>query len=229
MSAEHGVAGTAGPGPEQPAMAEVKSWRLVTTLAVAGALAGLLIVLVFQWAQPKILDHQAAALTAAVDVVLSAPATTERYFVVDGELLAEAPAGADTLKLERVFLGLDAAGEPIGYAVRGAEAGFQDVITLIFGYHPARQEVLGMLVLDNKETPGLGDKIVKDQAFVAEFGGALAPLVGVKADATAEAPHQVDMITGATISSKAVIGIINHQIEALGPVLEQHLAARGQR
>ena len=31
--------------------------------------------------------------------------------------------------------------------------------------------VIGMKVLESKETPGLGDKIEKDSAFVAEFRG----------------------------------------------------------
>jgi len=214
-----------GPG-NAPAAAEVQSWRLVTTLAVAGMLAGLLIVLVFQWAHPRILDHQERAVTAAVDVVLSGPERTERYFVVDGELRAEAPEGSDTLKLARVFLGFDASDAPIGYAVRGGEAGFQDIITVLFGYHPARDEVLGMLVLDNKETPGLGDRIVKDMAFVEAFQGVRAPIRGVKAGSGSGAEAEVDMITGATISSRAVIDIINHRIEALGPILKRHLETR---
>jgi electron transport complex protein RnfG len=228
MSTESGPAPTGGTVPAVPAPVEVKSWRLVTTLAVAGSMAGLLIVLVFQWAHPRILDHQERALTAAVDVVLSGPERTERFFVVEGELLTEAPAGSDTLKLERVFLGFDATGAPIGYAVRGGEAGFQDIITVLFGYHPGREEVLGMLVLDNKETPGLGDKIVKDMAFVGAFAGVRTPIVAVKADAGSGAETEVDMITGATISSRAVIDIINHRVAALGPILQRHLQTRPQ-
>jgi hypothetical protein len=77
-----------------------------------------------------------------------------------------------------------------------------------------------MKVLENKETPGLGDKIVKDSAFVSEFVGAAAPLEGVKAGSGDGDPSEVDMITGATISSRAVIDIINARLELLGPRLE---------
>jgi electron transport complex protein RnfG len=81
-----------------------------------------------------------------------------------------------------------------------------------------------MQVLENKETPGLGDKIEKDASFVAEFDGAKAPLVGVKAGAGVGEPEEVDMITGATISSRAVIEIINHRLERLDPLLRTYVA-----
>jgi Na+-translocating ferredoxin:NAD+ oxidoreductase RnfG subunit len=35
------------------------------------------------------------------------------------------------------------------------------------------------------------------------------------------------MITGATISSRAVIAIINHQLERLGPMLDAYLQEAG--
>ncbi len=76
-----------------------------------------------------------------------------------------------------------------------------------------------MKVLRHLETPGLGDKIVKNTPFVAEFDGVEAPIQGVKPDRNTGDPAQVDMITGATISSKAVIAIINDRIAELGDLL----------
>ncbi|MEE9471356.1 MAG: hypothetical protein V3W32_06510, partial [Gemmatimonadota bacterium] len=72
---------------------EVPSWRLILTLAVAGALAGLAIVLVFGWAEPKIEAHRAAALRAAIQEVLGGPERYETLFVVDGTLTTALPAG----------------------------------------------------------------------------------------------------------------------------------------
>jgi hypothetical protein len=40
--------------------------------------------------------------------------------------------------------------------------------------------------------------------------------VGVKPDRASGADAEVVMITGATISSRAIINIINHRLEALG-------------
>jgi electron transport complex protein RnfG len=66
-----------------------------------------------------------------------------------------------------------------------------------------------MEVLESKETPGLGDKIIKDLEFVGSFRDlAVDPeLVAVKKGRTHE--NEVDAISGATISSNAVVRIIN--------------------
>jgi electron transport complex protein RnfG len=203
---------------------EISSFRLMTTLAVAGALAGLVIVLVFGWAEPRIQAHRAAALRAAVNEVLSSPATYQALYVTPDGLSAAPPAGADTATAEKVFLGFDAAGDPVGYAVTGAEPGYQDLIHLIFGYDPSEELLLGMKVLESKETPGLGDKIFKDADFVDGFNGTATPLIGVKPGEGTGDPREVDMITGATISSRTVIGTINHRLEALAGAIAAHAA-----
>ena len=202
--------------------------RLVATLALSGALAGLLIVMAFQWAQPKIVAYQSGVLASAVQEVLSDPARTDRLFVHEGALVAQLPAGVDSAGIERVFEGFGADGRRVGFAIRGGEPGFADVITVMFGYDPEAKRVLGMKVLDNKETPGLGDKIVKDTAFVAEFSGVSAPLQGVKSGAGKGAENEVDMITGATISSRVVIAIVNHRIEAVSPLIDRYLEEEGR-
>jgi electron transport complex protein RnfG len=155
--------------------------------------------------------------------VLKGPERWDTLYVVDDALVLQPPAGEDAASLEMVFLGYGENGEPIGFAITGGEFGFQDIIDLIFGYDPETGTVIGMKVLANKETPGLGDKIVKDSAFVAEFDGPEAPLAGVKSGRATGAANEVDMITGATISSRAVIAIINHRLERLGPMLEAYL------
>jgi electron transport complex protein RnfG len=207
---------------ELPVRPHVPSWKLIATLAVAGVAAGLLIVSVHLWTQPRILEHQARALREAVREVLGAPETTTTLYLIEGALTEELPPGVDSLSVERVFLGFDESGQRMGVAISGGEPGFQDVINLIFGYDHASARVLGMKVLDNKETPGLGDKIVKDSSFVAEFVGARAPLAGIKPGSGSGAESEIDMITGATISSRAVIAIINHRVEAVAPLLDQY-------
>jgi len=213
------------PGEGVPAEEEeVSSFRLVATLALAGAIAGALLVFVYLWSQPQIQAYDAMVLRQAVTEVLHGPDHFESVFVVDGGLrTAEAlPAEADTMTLDRVFLGYDLEGQPIGFALQAEGFGFQDLITLIFGYDPQTGEVLGMKVLKHLETPGLGDKIVKDSAFVSGFEGAEAPIQGVKPDRNIGDPHQVDMITGATISSSAVIRIINDRLAEMGNLLDAY-------
>jgi electron transport complex protein RnfG len=214
---EGGAAGSDG-GPERP---EVSSFRLLITLGVAGMVAGALLVFVFLWSNPRIQAYQARVLQEAVTEVLKGPERFESLFIVDGELTTQVPAGVDTLDLEKVFLGYDAEGNPVGFAMTHARFGFQDFITVIFGYDPQSKRVLGMKVLDHKETPGLGTKI-EEMPFVGEFNGVDTPLEGVKPDRNTGAPNQVDMITSVTISSRAVIRTINERIEQLGDLLEAY-------
>ena len=192
------------------------AWRLVATLSGAGMLAGLLLVLVHQATQPAIQAHRAERLRRAIQEVLGGPERYEERFVVNGVLASEPPADAEA---ETVYLGFDESGEPLGVAVVAAEPGYQDVVRLMFGYDPRRDVLLGMKVLESRETPGLGDKIEKDLTFVAQFAGAQPPLEGVKAGQSGDDPSRIDMITGATISSRAVIRIIDHALERIGPAL----------
>ncbi|MEE9132834.1 MAG: hypothetical protein V3U13_04670, partial [Gemmatimonadota bacterium] len=174
MSGE-GSSGAEGSGgrslPMAPQQAEVRSWRLLVTLGTAGALAGLLIVFVYQATQPRIQAYKAMMLRLAVSEVLKAPDHWDTLYVSEGGLTSTPPAEADVRNLEMVFLGYREDGSRVGFAITGGEAGFQDIIELIFGYDPETRTVLGMKILSSKETPGLGDKIEKDSAFVAEFGG----------------------------------------------------------
>ncbi|HKJ93247.1 MAG TPA: FMN-binding protein [Longimicrobiales bacterium] len=210
--------------PEAAQEPSVPAWRLWSTLAIAGALAGFAIVFVYQWANPKIVAHQAMVIHSAAQEVLKQPDHMQTLYVEGDHLSPQAPAGVDTLQADRVFLGYDGNDRPIGFAVLGEEPGFQDIIQLIFGYDPRTKQVLGMSVLDSKETPGLGDRITSDSAFIKGFAGALGPIKGVKEGSGTGDKHEVDMITGATISSTAVIRIINDRIEAVGPMLEAYMS-----
>jgi electron transport complex protein RnfG len=219
VSEDPDIRNSAKAAPDVLGQPEVPSSRLIATLGMAGALAGLLLVFVFQWAQPRILAYQAEVLRQAIQEVLAGPARYETLFLVNGSLTNQLPPGVDSLDLERVYLGYDDSGEPVGFAIAGAEPGFQDIIRLLFGYDPDTGRILGMKVLENKETPGLGDKIEKDSVFVGRFEGVLVPLLGVKSGRVTGNEHEVVMITGATISSRTVIEIINNQIEHWGSLL----------
>ena len=113
----------------------------------------------------------------------------------------------------------------LGYAIPAEGAGFQDTIKLIYGYDAAAQRIVGMEVLESRETPGLGDKIIKDKTFLANFD-ALAvsqDIVLVKRGEKTK-PYEVEGITGATISSKAVVAILNANMRRWKKRLDAHTA-----
>lgn len=196
--------------------------KLIQTLGGLGAIAGLIIVVAYTATLPAIQANKARVLAAAIEEVLAAPARYDTLFVSGDSLSRTPPVGVDPGSIETVYLGYAADSSVIGFAVTGAAPGFADIIRVIFGYDPRGSRVLAMKVLEEKETPGLGDKIEKDSSFVAEFRDAIAPLRGVK-QGEGNDSTEIDMITGVTISSRTLIRIINQTIERLGPVLAAHL------
>jgi len=209
-------------GADQHSAKEIPPWRLVATLGGAGAMAGFLLVFVYVATQPAIKAHKAEVLRQAIQEVLSGPEHFDTLFVQDGALVEEVPAGTDLEKVEQIYPGFDQAGSQTGYAIVAQEPGFQDIVKVIFGYDAASRRVLGMKVLESKETPGLGDKIEKDMSFVTAFQGVLTPIIGVKVGQNTGDEREIDMITGATISSKAVIRIINNAIERYSPLIDAY-------
>lgn len=200
--------------PEASGAASTTSARMIVTLALFGAVAGAAIVLAYGWANPRILAHQAARLSASITEVLGGAERYETIFL-DGGTLTREPQ-ADTARLDRVYVGYTADGQPRGVAIVTEAPGFADVVRVIFGYDPATGNLLGMKVIENKETPGLGDKIEKDTMFTRQFVELGTPVVGVKKGRETGVDEEVIMITGATISSRVVIDMINRRLEAIG-------------
>lgn len=201
---------------------QVPSWRLLATLGGAGALAGLFIVSAYAYTLPKIEANRATVLRGAIEEVLQQPARADTLYLHQGALVDAPPAGVNPKTLERVYRGYDADGRVVGYAITASEAGFQDQIGVIFGYDPGERQLLSMLILSTKETPGLGDKILKPD-FLDRFKARVAPIVGLKEAPAADDHSGVLMITGATISSRTVIKAINGAVEKWHPLLEQDL------
>lgn len=196
------------------------SLRMVATLGAAGGLAGLLIVVVYTLTLPAIEAHKAEVLRRAVNEVLNEPARYQTLYATAQGVFESPPAAGKAAGVEKIYVGFDADDQVTGVAIKAAEAGFQDIITLIYGFDPSTGKLLGMKVLESRETPGLGDKIEKDLTFVAQFDNAIPPLTAVKR--STGAPGEIDAITGATISSRAVVRMINRSLATLRAPIESH-------
>jgi Na+-translocating ferredoxin:NAD+ oxidoreductase subunit G len=216
---------SAAPNTPAPAPPRISSVRLMSTMGGAGALAGLLIVVVYQLTLPTVQANRAARLDTAIHQVLPGIAHYETLYLHDGALTAALPPGADARKLEKVYDGRDEAGRRVGFAIPASQAGFQDAIDVLVGFDPGAPGTLGLAILSSRETPGLGDKI-EAPAWLAQFAGARTPLTPVKAGQSST-PQDVDMITGATISARTVIGAINTAVARWTPVLEAYGAGGG--
>ena len=201
---------TAPPGSVAPSGA----WPMYRSLGGIGALCGLLIVTVFVATRPVIRRNQAEALQRAIFQVLPEARTSATFRALEGGGFEPVPDGTVGPEEPVVYAGYDEAGRLVGLAVEAHAMGYQDVIRLLYGYAFDRDAIVGIRVLESRETPGLGDRIETDPAFLASLehldvtlaadGAALAHPIELVKSGKREQPWQVDGITGATISSAAV-------------------------
>ncbi len=206
------------PSPPVTGGASTPAWRLVATLALGGGFAGALVANVYQRTLPAIQGYADARIAGAVREVLGAPTRLDTLYLVGDRLGRIPPDGVELRAATKVFEGFDADGKRLGVAVEGAAPGFVDDIRLLIGFDPATGTLTGYALLAQKETPGLGDKIEKDPRFTGQFRGKVAPLIGTKSGTTD--PGTVQTITGATISSRTVVRIINEAVARWRPRLQ---------
>jgi len=101
-----------------------------------------------------------------------------------------------------------------GWVVKAGGQGYGDKLELLIGTDADVQKITGLFVLEQKETPGLGNKIAEPQWRNQFVGKATdTPLEVVKGKG--QSPTTIDAITGATISSRSVTGIVNATIANL--------------
>ena len=204
---------------DAPPPPDVRTSKLVMALFCFGAGCGLMLALAFSWTQPRIEAHERALTQEKVQEVLKGPHRFSTLYVLGDRLSDSLPPGVEAAAADKVYLGYDEAGTPLGFAVTATGPGWREDITLIFGYDAATRQLTGMTMIEQRETPGIGDKIEIDDKFVGQFEGVATPLQGVKPGRGEGNPRAIDMITGATISSRAVVRIINERLAEIEPLL----------
>jgi len=213
--------------------APTSAWHMYRAMVGVGVCCGLLIVSVYQVTLPVIEQNKAEALQAAIFHVLpeARVSTTFRLDEVGGfAALKDESQGA-----ARIYAGYDENDRLVGLAVEAQGMGYQDVIRLIYGYSYADDAIIGVQVLESKETPGLGDRIESDPGFLENFerldvslrddqSHLANPIVAVSHGKKAH-PWEIDGITGATISSKAIADILDRSAEQWVPRIKANLQA----
>ncbi|HPR62984.1 MAG TPA: FMN-binding protein [Thermoanaerobaculia bacterium] len=179
-----------------------KQVRIVLILVIVCLVIGGSVSYFAAYTQPMIERNAREALKKAVNEVL--PGVDSFEEIVPGDSF-------------RVYKGKDAGGNTIGYAIYRVGVGFQDKIALIFGVDPDMTKIFALNILDQKETPGLGAKITDDKAFLGFWKekSLTSPISYAKPPRPADAlsDSQINAISGATISSDAVVKIVNAAVE----------------
>lgn len=219
------AAPTMPPPPPEPS-----SFSLIATLGLAGLLSGIALVSVYAITLPAIEKNRRDALERAILTVLPQAKTFKTLADQGGKLVLLSDADARTSKAANVYVGYDEGGKVAGIAIPGAEPGYQDAIHGIFGFAPDEKLIVGFQVLESRETPGLGDKIIKDAVWLQANFTALAvdPEIEAVAPGSKTAPNQVETITGATISSSTVVRLLQKTLTHWRPLIEAWMAEQAK-
>ncbi|MBD0401761.1 FMN-binding protein [Flammeovirga sp. EKP202] len=217
---------------EQQEQPTSNSKKMLTAMVGIGALCALLIVLTYEGTAERIAFLKQEALQNAIFKVLPGIEKT-RAFYLDKEGHFK-PLAENQKEATVVYAGFTGQGELAGLAIQGAGQGYADVIKVLYGYNPQKEEIVGFYVLESKETPGLGDKIEKDEIFLANFKAMDVKLNADKSQlvnsvTTVKSGEknnlwEVDGITGATISSRAIGNILNESTSEMLPIIQRNIS-----
>jgi electron transport complex protein RnfG len=205
------------------------SKKMLIAMVGIGVVCALLIVFTYEGTFGRIEKLKAEALEEAVFKVLPGITKTGIFELTpDGKFIPS--DGKDRTKT-LVYAGYDDQNTLKGIAIEASGQGYADILKILYGYDPVLETIIGFYVLESKETPGLGDKIEKDENFLANFNGLTVTLnedftqvvnkvVPVKFG-TKENTWEVEGITGATISSRAIGNIIGESTSTIIPLIYQ--------
>lgn len=218
---------------QQAAAQSTPTGAMIRTLGLVSAICGLIIVGAYQLTFDAVADNKRIATERAVFKVLPEAKSIAEFVALPAGGVQKAGAGETPAGAVRFFAAYGDDGKLAGIAAEGGAKGYADTVRIMFGYKPDCQCVVGIGVVSMRETPGIGDKIVTDKEFLANFNALEAKLNGeLKALANEiktvkhgakTSPWQIDAIAGATITSRAVGKAINDTAQALLPRLVPNL------
>ena len=214
---------------------ESPTGAMIRTLGLVSAICGLIIVGAYQGTYDAVAANKRIATERAVFKVLPKAKSIAEFVAAPGGGIAKVGAGdtATPVGAVKFFAAYDEAGKLAGIAAEGGAKGYADTVRIMFGYQPDCQCVVGIGVVSMRETPGIGDKILTDKAFLANFTAldlklkddlaALANEVKAVKHGSKTGSWQVDAIAGATITSRAEGKAINDSAQVLLPRLLPNL------
>jgi RnfABCDGE-type electron transport complex G subunit len=141
----------------------------------------------------------------------------------------------------KVFKGLDKDQKLIGYAAMGQAQGYSSTIKTMVGLSPDMEKILAIKVLAQSETPGLGTRVIEIAStktlwkllvgggetvaaepttpwFQEQFKAKALNQLTVVREAD---PTKIQAITGATISTKAVVASVEDAVKKIKASVKQ--------
>jgi electron transport complex protein RnfG len=122
-----------------------------------------------------------------------------------------------------IYMAVDERGETVGFAFIAVGSGFADKIKLVIAVDERCEKLFGFKVLASNETPGFGDKIKKDylgNQFKGAPAGELELVKTEDEEIIKRTDSEIVAISGATVSSQAVVDIFNKYVDKIREQLQ---------
>ncbi|MDD5063216.1 MAG: FMN-binding protein [Phycisphaerae bacterium] len=134
---------------------------------------------------------------------------------------AQVELGKGKIVKTNVYKAVTSDGKTTGFCFNAEGAGFADKIELVIAVDAAFEKIAGYSVLSSNETPGFGDRI-KGNYYRGQFKGApVGTLILTKQGSAEKIDSDIVAISGATVSSTAVVNIFNNYLEQIKKQLVQ--------
>ena len=179
--------------------------------------AGVLLGLVYQVTKEPIAYQDKLAQDKANQSVFAAASTFDDVALDDGA--ANAVASEYTgVSIESVKEAKDASGAGLGYVIQVKSKGYGDFITYTVGI-TNEGNINGISIIKIAETPGLG--MNAEKVIAPQFVDKAASIYSVaKSGQVTDPATQIEAISGATITSKAVTNGVNGAVSYFENVLK---------
>ena len=185
-------------------------WQQSWLLILSAFVFGLLMAVTNAALSPRIEQNKAAKLSALMTTLLP---QAKSFEAVDQAI--EIELGPGKKEPIRVYKALTEARECAGWSFKISGQGFADKIEMVVAVDKDFTGLAGFSVLACSETPGFGDRMKGDE-FRNQFVG--APATGLrlaKSGDRARIDDEIVAITGATVTSEAVVATFNRYMEKI--------------
>ena len=187
-----------------------QSWLLMASCFIFG----ILIAATNAAWQPRIEQNKIDKLNSLMSVLIS---EAENF-----ELTAQGvpvDLGKGRIIKSDIYKAVSGDGKYLGFCFGAEGAGFADKIELVIAVDAEFETIAGYSVLSSNETPGFGDQISNDY-YRNQFNGAPAKKLDLlKSGDAKKIDSEIIAITGATVSSEAVVKIFNNYIDQIKTAL----------
>lgn len=194
-----------------------KSWLLI----IASLVFGVLLAVTNAQLTPRIKQNEIEKFNNKAGIMIEG---AKSFDPVSKDEIRIPSAKGKEIKVD-VKQAIDDNGNVIGFAFAAEGSGFADKIKLVITADAKFEKILGFGVLLSNETPGFGDKINKSEHyFVKQFKGTPArklTLSKIGDWKIIDDDTDIIAITGATVTSDAVVSIFNNYIEQVKTKLQE--------